>query len=163
MKKLHIVAFIAALAGTSCGPLPNQDTIPPTVRLTYTSGVMPPSGAAPDGSFIHVAANQPISIFADGFSSLAGMKSIELDPDTTFNCINGQIGQTGSPTYAPVTKTAPQNPITLRLSVEMDLGTPASNCPPGWTVQWSGSFKATAVSYNGLKTTSSPVLNLISP
>jgi hypothetical protein len=30
------------------------------------------------------------------------MKILEVVPDTSFNCINGEIGQKGSPTYAPI-------------------------------------------------------------
>ena len=161
MNKHFPAAAFAILLCAGC-QLPDQSKVPPTIYLTFTSGNGSPTGAN-NSTPIHVDPNQPVSIFVDAYSSLSGLKSLELDPDTSFNCINGEIGQEGNPTYAPIIKTAPATPgPTLKLSAEMDLGTPASACPAGWKVSWSGSFSAKAVSYNGLSTTSG-TLNLVSP
>jgi len=161
MNRIFPVAALAVLLCAGC-QLPNQSTVPPSIYLTFTSGNGSPTGAN-NANPIHVDPNQPVSILVSAYSSLSGLKSLELDPDTSFNCINGDIGQEGNPTYAPIIKTAPATPgPTLKLSAEMDLGTPASSCKPGWKVNWSGSFTARATSYNGLSTKSGP-LNLVSP
>jgi hypothetical protein len=161
MNRFFPAVAVALLLCAGC-QLPDQNKVPPTIYLTFTSGNGSPTGAN-NATPIHVDPNQPVSIYANAYSSLSGMKSLELDPDTSFNCINGDIGREGSPTYVPITKTAPAGPgPTLKLSAEMDLGTPASACPAGWRVSWSGSFSAKATSYNGLSTNSGP-LNLVSP
>jgi hypothetical protein len=158
-KALRTVVLIAVpLAACT---LPNQNTIPPNVRVTYYSGNTNNAVDQTTGLPVqHVLPNQPITIIAQAWSSLAGLKSLELDPASTFNCYQGNIGQTGSPLYAPIVKTAPPNVLTL--SAEMDLGPPAANCQSGWRVQWSGSFTAKAVGRDGLTTTSKQ-LNLVSP
>jgi hypothetical protein len=105
----------------------------------------------------------PISLEAKGFSSLAGMQSIELDPvgDLTYTCIQGEIGQNSDALLAP-TKTVATG-TTTQLDLSSSLGAPKANCTKGFSLSsWSVAFTATAASNNGLKTTTT-TLSLQSP
>jgi hypothetical protein len=153
MKRCLAAVSLASLLVAGC-QLPNQNAIPPSIRLTYTSGVMSPSLGPPNGGPAMIHPNQPVSIFADGFSSLSGMKRLELDTSLNLVCRLGADGIQESPTFAAIVKTAPSGPIaTLRLSAELDLGRPASYssyCPSGATLaQWSATFTVNATSWNG--------------
>jgi hypothetical protein len=158
MKGYLAAVGFASLLVAGC-QLPNQSTIPPSIRLTYTSGVMSPSTGPPNGGPAMIDPNQLVSVFADGFSSLSGMKRLELDTSLYLVCRLGADGIVVNPTFAPIVKTAPSGPIaTLRLSAELDLGRPASYasyCPSGATLaQWSATFTVNATSWNGLSATS---------
>lgn len=142
--RLLVVCFLGATL-IACGPLPDQSKVPPTVRITYCSGTT----CGPPGNG-HVDPKTPLTIFVDGFSSLSGMQSLEVDPGYSFLCSNGSVAQNGQVDTIP-TKTTAQNQ-TLRLSLEIDVGTPEDNwCRP--FSSWSGSFTAKATSKNGLSAT----------
>lgn len=137
-------------------PLPNQSTLPPTVRTTYCTGN--PCGPFQSGNG-RVDPNQPLTVFVDGFSSLSGMQSLEVDPAYSFLCSNGSVAQSGQADTIP-TKTTASNQ-TLRLSLEVDVGTPQDHWCQNSDIpfsSWSGNFKATAVSKNGLSTTATLAL-----
>jgi hypothetical protein len=159
-KILGAAALTAVLFATGC----NQNTTPPNVELTYTSGNTS-SGVAGGQSLPvqHVSPDLPISLEAKGFSSLSGMQSIELDPvaDLTYTCIQGEIGQNSDALLAP-TKTVATG-TTTQLDLSSSLGAPKANCNTGFTLRsWSVAFTATAASNNGLKTTTT-TLSLQSP
>lgn len=61
---LPVICSIAATL-VGCGPLPNQSTLPPTVRITYCTGN--PCGPFQSGNG-RVDPNQPLTVFVDGFS-----------------------------------------------------------------------------------------------
>ena len=140
---------VAGMIGmVSC---PDQSKVPPTVRIQWCSGAA--CGPLQSGN-AHIDPNQPLTVFVDGFSSLSGMQSLEVDPDFSIQCSNGQIAQNVDVTTIPSkTKATSQ---TLRLSLEIDVGTPKDNwCTnPGIPFSsWSGGFTAKAVSKNGLSAT----------
>lgn len=140
---LSIMCLAVLISGC---PLPTQDTVPPTVRITYCTGNV--CGQSGNG---HVDPNQPLTIFVDGFSSLSGMQSLEVSPGYSFICSNGSVAQSGTVDTVPI-KTTAQNQ-TLRLSLEVDVGTPKDNWCRSSDIpfsSWSGGFTATAISKNGL-------------
>lgn len=152
---LPVICSIAATL-VGCGPLPNQSTLPPTVRITYCTGN--PCGPSQSGNG-RVDPNQPLTVFVDGFSSLSGMQSLEVDPAYSFLCSNGSVAQSGQADTIP-TKTTASNQ-TLRLSLEVDVGTPQDHWCQNSDIpfsSWSSNFKATAVSKNGLSTTATLAL-----
>lgn len=155
LKLLLVCLIVPALAGC---PLPDQSKVPPTVRIQYSSGN---SGNLQSGDG-RVDPSQPLTIFVDGFSSLSGMQSLEVDPGYSFTCSDGRIAQSGTVDTIPSKTTASAQ--TLRLSLEIDVGTPKDNYCQSSGIpfsSWSGSFKATAVSKNGLSATAQ--LNLRAP
>jgi hypothetical protein len=148
-----LVTAAVVLATTRCGscPLPNQSKTPPTVRITYCVGN--PCGPLKSGNG-HVDPNQPLTVFVDGFSSLSGMESLQVTPSYSFMCSNGNLGQNGDTLGTPTTVTATNQ--TLRLSLELDVGTPKDNWCRSSDIPfsgWSGGFSATALSKNGLSAT----------
>lgn len=148
LSAVPICAIAAMLAGC---PLPDQSKVPPTVRITYCTGN--PCGPA-QSSNAHIDPNQPLTVFVDGFSSLSGMQSLEVDPSYSFLCSNGQLGQSGQVDTIPSKTTATSQ--TVRLSIELDVGTPKDHWCKSSDIpfsSWSGGFKTTAVSKNGLSTT----------
>jgi hypothetical protein len=116
----------------------------------------------PQSGDANIDPNQPLTVFVDGFSSLSGMQSLEVDPGYAIQCSNGSIAQNVDPFTIPSKTTA--SSLTLRLSLEVDVGTPKDNwCQTSGIPfsTWSGVFKATAVGKNGLSATAT--LNLKSP
>lgn len=142
-----IVAF-ELLNLVSC---PNQTQVPPTVRITYCTGN--PCGP-PKSANGPVDPNQPLTVFVDGFSSLSGMQSLEVDPGYSIQCSNGTIAQNVDVGTIPSITIASNQ--TLRLSQEIDVGTPTDNWCQNSGIpfsSWSASFTAKAVSKNGLSAT----------
>jgi hypothetical protein len=156
--------ILAALMGVLCITGCNQNTTPPTVELTYTSGTTISGVGGGQGLPVqHVSPDLPISLEAKGFSSLSGMKSIELDPvgDLTYTCIQGEVGQNSDALLAPAKTVA--TGTTTQLDLFSSFGAPKANCNEGFSLSsWSAAFTATAVSNNGLKTTTT-TLSLQSP
>ncbi|HXM40442.1 MAG TPA: hypothetical protein VN924_04275 [Bryobacteraceae bacterium] len=155
----------AALTGVLCfAGCGNQSTTPPTAELTYTSGSTNSGVAGGQGLPVqHVSPDLPISLEARGFSSLSGMQSLEIDPvgDLTYTCIQGEIGQSSDALLAP-TKTVATG-TTTELDLFSNLTAPKANCNKGYSLSnWSVAFTATALSKNGLKTTTK-TLSLQSP
>jgi hypothetical protein len=155
-----VVVVFGILSLTSC---PNQNQVPPTVRLSFTSGSTSGTVDQTNGLPVqHVAPGQSIAFTATGFSSLTGLQSIEIDPSEGFTCSSGQVGQSGSPTMVPIVKNASGSPPPLSLAVDFNDGPPQNWCTSLPFSSWSGTFQAVAVGMNGLKTSSQP-LNLVSP
>ena len=130
---------------------PNQNKTPPTVRIQWCSGAT--CGPLQSGN-AHIDPNQPLIVFVDGFSSLSGMQSLEVDPDYSIQCSNGQVAQNVDVTTMPSKTTAASQ--TLRLSLEIDVGTPKDSWCKNSDIPfstWSGSFSAKAISNNGLSAT----------
>jgi len=145
-------AAMVVLGMISLGSCPNQSTVPPTVRIQWCSGAT--CGPLQSGN-AHIDPNQPLIVFVDGFSSLSGMKSLEVDPDYSVLCSNGTIAQSPEIFTTP-SKTTATSSNTLRLSLEIDVGTPKDNLCQNSGIpfaSWSGSFSATAISNNGLSGT----------
>ncbi len=151
--------WVVCLIATTLVSCPDQSKVPPTVRITYCTGS--PCGSPQSGD-AHIDPNQPITIFVDGFSSLSGMQSLEVDPGYSIQCSNRSVAQNVDVLSIP-TKTVASSQ-TLRLSLEVDVGTPMDNWCQSSGIpfsSWLGGFKAIAVSKNGLSTTAQ--LNLQSP
>jgi hypothetical protein len=158
---VSIAVTFGLLGMFSC---PDQNQVPPTVRLSYTSGSANGTVDQTNGLPVqHVAPGQSISLTATGFSSLTGLQKIELDPSEGFTCSNGTVASSGSPNMVPAVKNASATPPPpLSLSVDMAIGPPQNWCTSLPFQSWSGSFTAVAVGQNGLQTKSQP-LNFASP
>lgn len=88
------------------------------------------------------------------------MESLEVDPNYSFICSNGQVAQQPSDVFTTPSKTTAQGQ-TLRLSLELDLGIPIDHwCadPNIPLASWAASFKAIAISKNGLSATAQLIL-----
>jgi hypothetical protein len=142
LKLLLMCLIVPVLAGC---PLPDQSKIPPTIRIRYSSGDR--FDLSGNGC---VYADQPLTIVVDAYSSLSGLKSLEVVPSYSFTCSNGQVAQSGTAFTTPTTKTP--SGLILHLQAEVDVGSPKDNyCQSGIPFSfWAGSFKVTAVSNNGL-------------
>lgn len=154
---LSLVCIVLSLL-IGC-PSPNQAKIPPTVRITYCTGNV---CGSPQPGTAHIDPNQALTVLVDGFSSLSGMQTLEVDPGYSIQCSNGTVAQNVDVGTIPSKTTAPTQ--TLRLSLEIDVGTPRDNWCQSSDIpfsSWSGSFTATAISKNGLSTTAQ--LSLQSP
>src|ERR1700722_10277476 len=92
------IVFLSLLALVGCPPTPDPGTVPPTVRITYCTGN--PCGPPQSGDGL-VDPNQPLTIFVDGFSSLSGMQSLEVDPGYSIQCSNGNVAQNVDPFTIP--------------------------------------------------------------
>lgn len=157
-----IAAWPVLFLLSGCG---NQNTVPLTVRLTYTSGNA--SGTVSDTDGLptqHVAPNESINFEADGVSSLAGVKSVQIIPGESFTCQRGNIAGQGTPDFAPVINMPPPtSPVPMHLSVTFSFGPPSANCQEGFSLmEWNGSVTAIVIGLNGEQTESQSI-ELVSP
>lgn len=159
---LLAAAVLLPVSLTGC-PFPDQNTLPPSVRVTYwlnnnIIGAVDQTVGLPPQS---IDPSQPVTITADGWSSLKGMQSLELDGEYEYTCSDGNVATQSNGLLAPQVQQA--GSFTLHLSgPEFDLGPPRQNCSDLPFSNWSATFTATATSLNGLSATTQ-LLTLRSP